>query len=119
MDQYDEEFQIIIEADNGQTLYSDIAIDDVALMNGAQCLNEKFISTSAPVEETGGVFNVQTCLNRCQENRPVVTDSAVVEENILNGAGKGGTLLHCDCFDGCEETSSCCIDYNTQCVFGS
>lgn len=115
IDQFDEEFQIVIEAIAGPTQYSDIAIDDLYLMNGADCINDKYFTTAEPIEETGGVFDVQSCANRCNETR----STGIFEEDVANLTGHGGVILHCDCYDGCEDIKTCCLDYRSVCVFGN
>lgn len=49
-----EDFQIVIEATAGRTRLSDIAIDDVALLKGNECMNEQFQSTTDSVSEEDG-----------------------------------------------------------------
>lgn len=110
-------FQIVFEAISGHTELTDIAIDDVALIDSLECSDDKDQTTMPPTEEVGGVFDIQTCANRCQEERP--SSGGSDEETILSGPGRGGVLLHCDCFDGCEDQNSCCPDYRSICVFGT
>lgn len=133
-----ETFQIVIQATAGRTHLSDIAIDDVALLIGNECLMESQQMTTVQIEESGGVYDIQSCVNRCNESPPppptppAVTPSRngtslntsvggsetrIIEEIITNGIGKGGVLLHCDCFDGCDDLKTCCIDYKNICVF--
>lgn len=114
IDEYDEDFQIIIEATAVRTLRSNIAIDDVALLRGAECLNEELKSTSVTPEE-GGIFDAQSCVNRCQT---ISTYSRYVTEVILTISNKTVNILQCDCDDGCEDRKSCCLDYISVCVFG-
>lgn len=49
-----EDFQIVIEATAGRTRISDIAIDDVALLKGNECMNEQFQATTETVTEEDG-----------------------------------------------------------------
>lgn len=116
-----EDFQIIIEATTGKALLSDIAIDDFELLTDGECIAEE-IQTTAVIPVTvgnnsnsndGGIYNIQSCSNRCDEIGP----STAADEIITNGTGRGGILEHCDCFDGCEDIKSCCPDYITTCVF--
>ncbi len=115
IDQYDQDFQIVIEATAIRTTRSNIAIDDVALLNGADCMNEESKST-AVTEEEDGIFDAQSCLNRCQETEP---HSRYVTETNLNSSNKTVNILHCDCYDGCVDRKSCCLDYRSICVFGN
>lgn len=114
IDEYDEDFQIVIEATAVRTLRSNIAIDDVALLRGAECLNEKSKSTSVTPDEDG-IYDAQSCVNRCHEN---TTFSRSVTETILTNSNKTVNILECDCYDGCEDQKSCCLDYMSVCVFG-
>lgn len=109
-------FQIVFEARLGISELTDIAIDDVALIDYSECSGDRDETTVSPTEEVGGVFDIQTCANRCQEERKSTLASD--EEIIQNGPGRNGVLLHCDCFDGCEDQNSCCPDYRSICVFG-
>jgi hypothetical protein len=105
----------VIEASIGLNHYSDIAIDDVALLSGADCSNEEFFSTTPVIEEAGGVFDVQSCKNRCNETESSVDNRMDV---IGDGPGKGGQILHCDCSSGCGELKTCCLDYAMVCYGG-
>ncbi|KAJ6635388.1 hypothetical protein Bhyg_13973 [Pseudolycoriella hygida] len=107
-----EEFQIVIEATAARTSRSNIAIDDVALLSGSDCLNEEFKSTTV-VSEEGGIFDAESCANRCMERAPYsryVTETIVIQNKTVN-------ILQCDCYDGCEDRNSCCLDYRSVCVF--
>jgi MAM domain, meprin/A5/mu/Somatomedin B domain len=112
IDQFDEEFQIVIEASSGMELWTDIAIDDVALMTGADCTNEQFQSTTPKVKKTESVFHVQTCKDRCRETKSMVTNETDV---ITDGVGRNGQVFYCDCFPGCGELKTCCPDYLVVC----
>ena len=116
-EELDEDFQIVIEAIGGRVHLSEIAIDDFALLNGVDCIGtEQQSTTQALDEETNGVFDIQSCLNRCNETEP----SSVRDETIgVDLAGKGGIIETCDCHPECEELKSCCLDFRTICVFGT
>ncbi|XP_037046530.1 uncharacterized protein LOC119081600 [Bradysia coprophila] len=113
IDEYDQDFQIIIEATTVRTTRSNIAIDDVALLSGADCANEEFKSTAVTPEE-GGIFDAQSCVNRCQETS---TYARYVTEPTLLSSNTIVNTLQCDCFDGCVDMKSCCLDYQSVCVF--
>lgn len=114
MEPLDEDFQIIIESTSGTVHLSDIAIDDFALLTDGDCISEQYATTAvALTEEPGGTYDIQSCANRCDETGP----STMADEIITNGTGRGGIVQHCDCFDGCEDIKSCCLDYLTLCVF--
>lgn len=105
----DSDFQIIFEATGSNGLISDIAIDDVALMKNGDCI--KALQKESVTEETGGIFDVQSCLNRCTETQSVrINGSTVVVEN-------NGTIIEkCDCHADCLSLGTCCTDYQTQCL---
>lgn len=87
----------------GQT--TDLAIDDVELLTGDDCVTEKKASQIDPPEESGGIMEVQSCKNRCDENQPA-------KESNNNDS----LILSCDCFDGCFDLGTCCPDYEPICL---
>lgn len=109
------DFQIVIEA-SGRIGYviNDIAIDDVALLKNMDCI--KFIKpateTITITEESGGIFNIQSCANRCDE-----THSYRSKGNETFTKGQQITEK-CDCHAGCLDLSTCCPDYKMQCLEG-
>lgn len=53
MEEFDENFQIIIEGSAGTSHLSDIAIDDVALLDESECIDDTLIeTTTTEVEES-------------------------------------------------------------------
>lgn len=110
----EENFQIVIEATAGKSIISDIAIDDVALLNGSDCieLGEKF-TTEMMTDETGGIYDIANCNNRCNETVSR-RQNFTINKNI---DGHGGIEEMCDCHDGCESLESCCFDYRDKCFF--
>lgn len=108
LDQQSQEFQIVIEATTGLGRFSDIAVDDVALLQGADCRNEQdtiAVQTTPAEEEAGGVFDVASCAGRCGSSGGLGT----------NSSDSSGTVM-CDCAITCLETVSCCIDYARLCT---
>ncbi|XP_058460533.1 uncharacterized protein LOC131436084 [Malaya genurostris] len=111
--QQSENFQIIIEASLGMKFKSDIAIDDVSLMNGIDCHSKLEgdvvvqVSPVAPEEvpDDGGILKIDTCEDRCGK-----TNVSLLGNSTQN-------TVHCDCFEGCVETRTCCPDYAERCVF--
>lgn len=83
------------------------------MLTDGECFDDMSQTTLIADELTGGVYDIQSCTNRCQETGP----STMTDEIITNGTGRGGILEHCDCFTGCEDIKSCCPDYITTCVF--
>lgn len=89
--------------------------DDVALLSGADCINEELKSTAVTPEEEGGIFDAQSCVNRCDENGPY---SGYITEATVTSSNKTVYILQCDCYEGCVDRKSCCLDYRSVCVFG-
>lgn len=115
IEEVEDDFQIIIEATAGRSRLSDIAIDDVALLQGAYCITEQFQTTESVTEEDGGIYDIQSCTNRCNETQPSLSvDTVTVRQN-----GKTAIIEKCDCHSGCEDLKSCCLDYRSICVFGN
>lgn len=104
-----------MEATAGRSRLSDIAIDDVSLLTGTDCLTEQFQSTESATEEDGGIYDIQSCTNRCNETQPTTSLDTV----FTRPGGKTAIIEKCDCHSGCEDLKSCCLDYRSICVFGN
>lgn len=105
-----ESFQVIIEAVRGAGYVSDIAIDDVKVANGSDCLSPE-AQTPSPtelVDQSGGGNDIyestQSCRLRC--TRPRIKASTF--ETL--------TLAECECHAGCLQTATCCPDYASYCM---
>ncbi|XP_055530963.1 uncharacterized protein LOC129721892 [Wyeomyia smithii] len=93
-------FQIVFKASLGMRFRSDIAIDDVELESGEQCVTSQR-STSVPtVTDVDEVFGIGTCNNRCGKN-----DS--ISQSVLT---------QCSCIDQCMDNQSCCPDFVERCL---
>lgn len=102
------DFQIVIEATGSRGLISDIAIDDVALLKGGDCM--KYLKHELATTEAGGIFDTQSCANRCSEIESVRRTS---NETFF----KDGHLIEkCDCHQECVDILTCCLDYVTLCI---
>lgn len=101
------DFQIIFEATGSNGLISDIAIDDVALLNNGDCMH---FSNSKVTEEIDGIFDIQSCANRCNETESVRTNG----NTTLYQSGK--IIEKCDCHLDCLLLDTCCIDYQLKCL---
>lgn len=107
----DSNFQIIFEASGSNGLISDIAIDDVALMKNGDCTKALALPTESVTEETGGIFDVQSCANRCSEIQSVrLNGSKIVPNN------NGSIIEMCDCHGDCLSLGTCCTDYQSKCL---
>lgn len=107
-----ESFQIIFEV-RGTRANSifDIAIDDVALMNGSNCTNNQI---EPSVAEDGGIYSIQTCADRCNETQSTIfnkTLSIMQPMVIINGS----IYEKCDCHTECVNLDWCCLDYKSIC----
>lgn len=88
-------------------MINDIAIDDVALLNGGDCMQ---FSKNKTNEEIDGIFGIQSCVNRCNETESVrISDSTTVNQN-------GKLIEKCDCHLDCLNLDTCCIDYQLKCL---
>lgn len=102
------DFQIIFEATGSNGLISDIAIDDVALLNDGDCI-KSLPTTETVTEEKGGIFDVLSCVNRCTETQSIrINGSILIAED-------GAITEKCDCHTECLDLGTCCIDYQSKC----
>lgn len=108
-----ENYQLIFEGTSIGSHLGDIAIDDVGFVDSTACYNEHPTLTT---EETGGVFDVQSCANRCNEAFDVTVAGG---SRIKSGPGEGGYIMSCFCYTGCEINDNCCPDYQLICVSGA
>lgn len=106
--QYVEDFQVVIEGESTLSFASHIAIDDVALMQGDECLEH----LENNPEESGGIWTVESCMNRCDETNTTLTGKSFIF------ASDGKITKKCDCFFDCEGIGTCCPDYGAVCSIG-
>lgn len=101
-------FQIVIEGVRGSTYVSDIAIDDVAVLQGDECIvkNESTSVTVSNEDQIEIVNAQQTCRDRC-----------VWTESIAPSAPSFGPES-CLCTIDCMVRSICCPDYPEYCILG-
>lgn len=102
------DFQIVFEATGSRGLISDIAIDDVSLMKDGDCM--KYLNRETTFTESDGVFDMQSCANRCLETKSVRGNNG---ETIFQ---EGHLIEKCDCHQQCLDTSTCCWDYISTCI---
>lgn len=101
--QQTDSFQIVFEASLGMRFRSDMALDDVSLLSGADCnvVTGTDVSPTVVDEEEGS--KIDSCENRCEQT---------LEQSYLTM-----NVIHCGCNSDCISNSSCCPDYIELCVF--
>lgn len=108
-----ESFQIVFEV-RGTRANSifDIAIDDVALMKGSNCMNNQ--TESSDVED-GGIYYIQTCAERCNETQSTIFNkkTSIMQPMV---AINGSIYEKCDCHTECVDLDTCCLDYKSICM---
>lgn len=107
----EEDFQIVIEAKPVNGIISDIAIDDVALLSGSHCIQLVQNGTDVTTEEPNGVYDVMSCINRCNETSSL-RNATKFEPDMMTGK----QVEVCDCHEDCGYFDTCCPDYNDHCA---
>ncbi|KAJ2954963.1 hypothetical protein O0L34_g3292 [Tuta absoluta] len=90
----DEDFQIVIEGIRGKSFTSDIAIDDVAILQGENC------TAASEMATTPAYTMPDSCSGRC--DLPATPSRSDLE---------------CGCAAVCVINESCCPDFFDLCVF--
>lgn len=106
------DFQIVFEAIAAGGRICDIAIDDLSLMQGSDCVLSSTSETIPTLgEEMDGIYDVQSCKNRCNETVSAIMSalSAFIHDDNLN------IIERCDCHFDCDSMDTCCPDYQLQC----
>lgn len=112
IDGVESEFQMVFEATGSRTI-SDIAIDDVSLYNDATCHHDDAAEAiTEAATEANGIFQVQSCENRCNETlsvRSAYSNTILTDDHIIEV---------CDCHADCVDAETCCYDYLSVCNLG-
>ncbi|CAH1155518.1 unnamed protein product [Phaedon cochleariae] len=95
----DDDFQIIFEGVRGHGYVSDIAIDDIKIINNCKA-EESITSTTEDNIGTEIIPIIDSCDKRCGQKESVGNDSY---------------RLTCDCDDDCFDNNRCCPDYYDIC----
>lgn len=128
-----QEFQIVVEATRSTlrrstiqraallrtpvSRLSNIAIDDVALLQDADCQTEQdalAAATTPAEEEAGGVADVESCAGRCATTGGEEDGAAAAQSQTVSWLP--GNVLSCECSMGCVEARTCCPDFMDVCV---
>ncbi|KAJ8917257.1 hypothetical protein NQ315_002274 [Exocentrus adspersus] len=98
----DEEYQIVIEGVRGPGYVSDIAVDDVKVIE--DCVYEEATTTTETYSlSTDLALTVESCESRCG----------------LKASGNETHMITCDCDESCYDNNRCCPDYFDYCVSGT
>lgn len=112
---FQEEFQIVIEGTSTRSYDSHIAIDDLALLSGKDCIVSNSTDTdNDDVPDQDAIFETQSCENRCSEEETTLMGDATDVMTSTNGT----RIKKCDCFYGCEDINTCCHNYRAICAQG-
>lgn len=103
-------FQIVFEASGSRAVINDIAIDDVALMKDGNCM--KYFTTESVIEETDGIYDIQSCMNRCNETQSIREIGPPVYRVETS---EWHLIEKCDCHWDCVNLGTCCFDYKSMC----
>lgn len=104
------DFQIVFEASVSGGRITDIAIDDVALLNGTECIESA--TTKAINEEIDGIFDIRSCSNRCSETQSVILGTL---NRFMDNDDDHHFVEQCDCHPDCDDIDTCCPDYQLVC----
>ncbi|XP_074100339.1 uncharacterized protein LOC141528275 isoform X6 [Cotesia typhae] len=106
-------FQIIIEGVRGINYVSDIAIDDVAILQADECTQARRIDSDTTVRSVTDddqieIINaLQSCRGRCGNIPGINTWTTIIPLSSPDA---------CQCSLECAENSTCCPDFAEYCI---
>ncbi|CAD6224056.1 GSCOCG00005459001-RA-CDS [Cotesia congregata] len=109
-------FQIIIEGVRGINYVSDIAIDDVAILQADECTQARRIDSDTTVRSVTDddqieIINaLQSCRGRCGNIPGINTWTTIIPLSSPDA---------CQCSLECAENSTCCPDFAEYCILGN
>ncbi|XP_008560239.1 uncharacterized protein LOC103580309 [Microplitis demolitor] len=107
-------FQIIIEGVRGTSYVSDLAIDDVAILQAEECTQAKKIDSDTTArsvttnDDQIEIINaLQSCRGRCGNVPGINTWTTIIPLSSPDA---------CQCSLDCAENSTCCPDFAEYCI---
>lgn len=84
----------------------------MALLSGTDC-GAGAITEAATKEETGGIYDIQSCENRCTETESKFENGLF--DALNSDPHRTKPIEVCDCHSDCSNLKTCCPDYPLKC----